>query len=385
MMPGLTEEESKKRKLEDVAEIEIDVSAPEPPSKKALRNAKRKGIEPASTTSNVQPESTETKNQLTKQRSEFGVWIGNLPFATTKDDLRKFFTSNTTFTETTISRIHLPMGAPKQNGMAQNKGFAYVDFSTKKAMDEAIALSEQLILGRRVLIKGSRNFEGRPDEHQQSGSSKGNIKSSHPPSKRIFVGNLGFDATKEAVEEHFSPCGTTTNVHLATFEDSGKCKGYGWVEFDTVEAAEHAVKGFIHIPEDDENEEEEEEDVEEANSESESEDKNRRRKTKKPRTKRVWVNRLLGRQLRMEFAEDAVTRYKKRFGKEGKERGKFPDRDDEAIVEDTVEGSQQGRAPKERRPRKDNQDRQPSRYSKDTVQRLTGAIVEAQGKKVTFD
>lgn len=376
-MPSLTEDISKKRKLEDTAEIEIDVSAPEPPSKKALRKAKKKGVEPESTSSNAQSESTETQSQSTKQRSEFGVWIGNLPFATTKDDLRTFFTSNSTFTDTTITRLHLPMGPSKQNGMAQNKGFAYVDFSTKKAMDEAIALSEQLILGRRVLIKGSRNFEGRPDEHQQSGSSKGANKSTHPPSNRIFVGNLGFDATKEAVEEHFSPCGTVTNVHLATFEDSGKCKGYGWVEFDTVEAAEHAVKGFIQIREEDESEDESEEEVG-----SDSEDKGRRTKTKKPRTKRVWVNRLLGRQLRMEFAEDAATRYKKRFGKEGKEGGKFLDQKNDAIVEVTADGGLQDRAPKERRPRKDQS---PSRYSKDTVQRLTGAIVEAQGKKVTFD
>lgn len=346
---------TRKRKLNDGPELEIDVSAPEPPSKKALRKAKKKGID---------PEKATEKNEVEKpsnKRSPYGVWIGNMPFSTTKEDLRKFFTSNCTFSDSTITRIHLPQG-PSKFGAAQNKGFAYVDFANQKAMDEAIGLSELLILGRRVLIKGSQNFQGRPDEHQQAGASKASAASAHPPSKRIFVGNLGFDATKEALEEHFAPCGTLVNIHLATFEDSGKCKGYGWVEFETVEAAQHAVDGFVKVADD---EDEDEEDDESA-SDSDETRPAKNTKQKKPRTKKIWVNRLLGRQLRMEFAEDAATRYKKRFGKEGKGRSE--------------DQSEEGRP---QRPRK--VDSTPSRYSKDTVHRLTGAIVEAKGQKVTFD
>ena len=242
-------------------------------------------------------------------------------------------------------------------------------------------MSEKFIGGRRVLIKSSSNFEGRPAEHQQAGgAAKANAAatSAHPPSRRIFVGNLGFDATKEAVEELFSPCGSVTNVHLATFEDSGKCKGYGWIEFETIEAATHAVNGFVRIPEDDEEQEEEASDEssssEEEDESEEADDKGKAQKrskkpTKKPRMKKVWVNRLLGRQLRMEFAEDAATRYKKRFGKDSKKGG-----------EEAGDGeNSRGPRSRDRRPKDD------SRYSQDTVQRLTGAIVEAKGKKVTFD
>ncbi|CRG83582.1 hypothetical protein PISL3812_00935 [Talaromyces islandicus] len=353
---------TKKRKLNDGPEIEIDVSAPEPPSKKALRKAKKMGIDPAKVAEKKEAE------QPSNKRSPYGVWIGNMPFSTTKEDLRKFFTSNCTFTDTTITRIHLPQG-PSKHGMAQNKGFAYVDFATQKAMDEAIGLSELLILGRRVLIKGAQNFQGRPDQHQQAGASKATATSAHPPSKRIFVGNLGFDATKEALEEHFAPCGTVVNIHLATFEDSGKCKGYGWVEFETVDAAQHAVDGFVKVA-DDEDEDEDEAVEDDDNSDSDETKSAKNTKPKKPKTKKIWVNRLLGRQLRMEFAEDAATRYKKRFGKEGKGRSE----------DQTEEGGEQNR-----RAQRPKVDKTPSRYSKDTVQRLTGAIVEAKGQKVTFD
>jgi RNA recognition motif-containing protein len=389
-MPGLKEGDHdashKKRKLDDVAEIEIDVSAPEPPSKKALRKAKKKGIDPTETTAiNSDTEAISNKTKDGKdgkggKRSEYGVWIGNMPFTATKEDVRKFFLDGCTFSEATITRIHVPMG-PSRGFIPQNKGFAYVDFANKKAMEEAIGLSEKFIAGRRVLIKGSQNFEGRPTEHQQAGgASKAGAAatSAHPPSRRIFVGNLGFDATKEAVEEHFAACGDITNVHLATFEDSGKCKGYGWVEFETIEAATHAVNGFVKIPEDDEEDEAEEDSDDSSSSEDDQSDEEGEKKktqkkkskkvTKKPRMKKVWVNRLLGRQLRMEFAEDAATRYKKRFGKDSKKG--------EGGGDGETEGGHRAR---DRRPKED------SRYSQDTVQRLTGAIVEAKGKKLTFD
>lgn len=384
-MPGLTEEShdaSHKRKLDDVPEIEIDVSAPEPPSKKALRKAKKKGIDPTEKTevkSETDTNETTTKNGKEGKRSEYGVWIGNMPFTATKEDVRKFLLDGCTFSEATITRIHIPMG-PSRGFIPQNKGFAYVDFANKKAMEEAIGLSEKFIAGRRVLIKGSQNFEGRPTEHQQAGGATkagAAATSAHPPSRRIFVGNLGFDATKEAVEEHFAPCGSITNVHLATFEDSGKCKGYGWVEFETIEAATHAANGFVKIPEDEEEEEEEESDDDSSSEDGESDEEGEKKKkekkkskkvttTKKPRMKKVWVNRLLGRQLRMEFAEDAATRYKKRFGKDSKKGG---------------DGENEGG----NRPRNDRRPKDDSRYSQDTVQRLTGAIVEAKGKKLTFD
>ena len=95
---------------------------------------------------------------------------------------------------------------------------------------------------------------------------------------------------------------------MATFEDSGKCKGYAWVEFESVEAATAAVKGSVLADEDEGTEKEDDSDLETPPTE--------KKKKKKQKKKKVWVNRLFGRQLRMEFAEDSASRYKKRFGKD---------------------------------------------------------------------
>lgn len=352
----------KKRKLQEGPEIEIDVSAPEPQSKKALRKAKKQKSEPSTEDSEKKkPQPAKAAIEETQaKRSDYGVWIGNLAFSVTRDDLRTFFTSNCSFTDDTITRIHMPKGQ-ERFGKTQNKGFAYVDFSTPKALEEALALSEQLVTGRRVLIKNAKSFEGRPEKSRDQEAAP--IKPGHPPSRRIFVGNLGFDVTKEIMEGHFSQCGALANVHLATFQDTGKCKGYGWVEFEDLASAEAAVRGFMMVGEDDE------ESSESSDSESEKPKKN----PKKSFKRKVWVNMLLGRRMKLEFAEDATTRYKKRFGKDGEGRKNDSESSD-------ANGSERPRSYKPKRPEIDD-----SRYTKETVQRLSGAIVESQGSKITFD
>ncbi|KAF7590795.1 hypothetical protein BBP40_002363 [Aspergillus hancockii] len=359
----------KKRKLTEGPELEIDVSAPEPPSKKALRKAKKRASEvPSENNSEQKIEAAADNEEPSKKRSEHGIWIGNLAFSVTKDDLRKFITGNCSFTDTTITRIHMPKSSEKY-GRAQNKGFAYVDFSNQKATNEALALSEHLLTGRRVLIKDAKSFAGRP-EKSQGETSSGAAAPGNSPSKRIFVGNLGFDATKEVIEENFGKCGSVAHVHLATFQDSGKCKGYGWVTFEDLAAAEAAVKGFVMVDEDDEDED--------YGSDSEN-----RKKSRKPRQRKIWVNQLLGRRMRMEFAEDATTRYKKRFGKdgEGKKTQTAEISEAEPSNQDATGGqSQWPRLAKAKHVKPDY-----SRYDKETVQKLSGAIVESQGKKTTFD
>lgn len=370
----MTDGQTKKRKIPEEQELEINLSAPEPPSKKALRKAKKKGSEPTDSESTTQAPANEKSGQKApaEQHSDYGIWIGNLAFSVTKDDLRKFLTSNCSFAETVITRIHLPKTAD-----AKNKGFAYVDFSNEKALLETLGLSEHLLSGRRVLIKNAKSYEGRPekprDEEQDPNSATG---SGTPPSKRIFVGNLSFDTTKEAIEEHFEQCGALKNVHVATFQDTGKCKGYAWVAFEQVAAAEAAVRGFVMVNEDDEDEDMEED-------ESDAGDK-KRSKPKKPKQRRVWVNQLLGRRMRMEFAEDPTTRYQKRFGKgEGKKKshGAGAADGDESLHADATEGQEPARNP----PRKVKQKPDYARYDQDTVQKLSGSIVESQGKKTTFD
>lgn len=354
-----------KRKAE-AAEIEIDVNAPEPPSKKALRKAKRAKV---STDNNSESTEKEKKDSLSqkpepsedRKRSQYGIWIGNLSFGTTKDDLMTFLSTRPTIPiqRDHITRIHLPQGPPKF-GKPTNKGFAYIDFVDEDSLNQALELTEAVLGGRRVLIKNAKNFEGRPEQKKDKDE-----KETQAPSKRIFIGNLDFDTTVEDLEEHFAVCGSILHTHMATFEDTGKCKGYAWIEFEQLASAEAAMRGW----------------VENQNADEES--------SAIPRKHRVWLQKIHGRKLRMEYAEDKATRYQKRFGKNAKsgvsqgrdENGEIEDESQDPIVE--VEENRES-APVPRK-NKTTKSKPQGKYSDATVQRLTGAIIESKGQRKVFE
>ncbi len=374
MLEDSTSRPPRKRKAES-QELEIDVDAPEPPSKKAARKAKRKR-----SVSEPKVEDTEPTTDLTHKaavsanagRSQVGIWIGNLSFSTTQQELHEFLIGDVQHpvVAVEITRVHLPLSTARIGSKSQNKGFAYVDFSTPEAQRNALQLSEKLLGGRRVLIKSSKDFEGRPDKSRTEQHS-----SEKPPSKRVFIGNLGFDTTKEDLENHFQTCGTVTNIHMATFEDSGKCKGFAWIEFEEVASAAAAVRGW----------------VESSTAEEVSQ-------SKRSFKSRQWVNMIGGRKLRAEFAEDKTTRYNKRYGKDARTiAGDTPSGEEpgESVVTDGKKGegnlndvesiSTKPQAEvatfneRIRKPRKSN------RYDDETMKKLTGTIIDAQGVKTTFD
>ncbi|KAI8140395.1 hypothetical protein BJV82DRAFT_581358 [Fennellomyces sp. T-0311] len=177
-------------------------------------------------------EEKDTKKQKTAKKEkvvEYGVWVGNLAFRTTREQITKFFSDCGT-----VTRLKCPKGQGKNNN---NKGFAYVMFATKEEADKAVAKSEQKIDARALLIKPADNFE------RKDGLTVKEVKKQkNPPCATLFIGNLPFDATKEGLREAFDECGDIMNVRLGTFEDTGKCKGFGYVDFETVEDATKAIR-----------------------------------------------------------------------------------------------------------------------------------------------
>ena len=52
-------------------------------------------------------------------------------------------------------------------------------------------------------------------------------------STSVYVGNLPFSATAEAIQALFSPYGTVENVNLITDRDTGQLRGFGFVEMES--------------------------------------------------------------------------------------------------------------------------------------------------------
>ncbi len=62
--------------------------------------------------------------------------------------------------------------------------------------------------------------------------------------KKLYVGNLSYDTTQEAVRALFEQVGEVTEVNLITDRDSGRPKGFGFVQMATDEHAQEAIRRF---------------------------------------------------------------------------------------------------------------------------------------------
>ncbi|TEB37148.1 RNA-binding domain-containing protein [Coprinellus micaceus] len=247
---------------------------------------------------------SKSNGDRTKARQN-SVWVGNMSFKTAQDDLKRFFADCGE-----ITRINMPTKPRlRPNVPVENRGFAYVDFATPEAKTIAIALSEQPLVGRKLLIKDGDNFEGRPAApgadiktadpslaHRIHSKTAQKIlrQQKQPPAPTLFIGNLPFETTEdglkelfekhheqetkrgagkdskkgkmEDVEEEESDGENTDNrgggektqdkgkgkasskkddfilrVRMGTFEDSGACKGFAFIDFSSVDNATSAL------------------------------------------------------------------------------------------------------------------------------------------------
>ncbi|KAJ2450194.1 Nucleolar protein 13 [Coemansia sp. RSA 2336] len=184
-------------------------------------------------TVDTQPAASEAA-EAKKKRSEYGVWIGNLPYSVTKEDLTEFFKT----CEGPITRINLP----KKNG--KTRGFAYVDFDSEDALQTALSLTEQKLAGRHVLIKDANDYNktGMPSRatKAETGSNK---RTANPPSPSLFVGNLSYETKRADLKAIFKTFGELVGVRVATFEDNPeKCKGFAYIDFKYTDDATKAMK-----------------------------------------------------------------------------------------------------------------------------------------------
>jgi cold-inducible RNA-binding protein len=61
---------------------------------------------------------------------------------------------------------------------------------------------------------------------------------------KLYVGNLSYETTEEELQELFSQAGSVTSVALPTDRETGRPRGFGFVEMSTEEEARKAITMF---------------------------------------------------------------------------------------------------------------------------------------------
>jgi RNA recognition motif-containing protein len=63
-------------------------------------------------------------------------------------------------------------------------------------------------------------------------------------SKKLYVGNLSYEVTDASLEELFAPFGSVRSAQVIQDRDTGRSKGFGFVEMEDDNAARAAIQGL---------------------------------------------------------------------------------------------------------------------------------------------
>lgn len=162
------------------------------------------------------------------------LFVGNLSWNVDEEWLSREFGE---FGELTGVRII----TDKQTG--RSKGFGYVEFANADDAATALKAKNQSDLDGRAL-NVDFSVPRTNDAERPAARAKAYGDSISPESATLFVGNISFDATEDILGEEFGNWGTVTSVRLPTDMQTGAPKGFGYVEFSTVEEAKEALKNM---------------------------------------------------------------------------------------------------------------------------------------------
>jgi RNA recognition motif-containing protein len=62
--------------------------------------------------------------------------------------------------------------------------------------------------------------------------------------KKLYVGNLAYSVTSESLEQMFLEFGTVVSAQVIQDRDTGRSKGFGFVEMQSDDAAQRAISGM---------------------------------------------------------------------------------------------------------------------------------------------
>ena len=122
----------------------------------------------------------------------------------------------------------------------RSKGFGYVEYDSAEAA--ANAQKEMMgyeLDGRALNVDFSTPREKPANKTFDRANKFGDKRSA--PSNTLFLGNLSFDCTNEAVQEAFQEYGNISRVSLPTDRETGALKGFGYVDFSSTEEATAAL------------------------------------------------------------------------------------------------------------------------------------------------
>lgn len=154
------------------------------------------------------------------------LFIGGLSYTTTEESLSNFFSQWGELTDCVVMQ---------DPATKRSRGFGFVTFQEARMVDECMNNRPHKLDGREVEAKRavSREESHKPGVHKSV--------------KRMFMGGIKEPVKEDDVKEYFEIYGKVESVELLTDKNSGKKRGFGFVNFDDYDVVDKIVQTRRHV------------------------------------------------------------------------------------------------------------------------------------------
>ncbi|KAG1454606.1 hypothetical protein G6F56_007280 [Rhizopus delemar] len=121
----------------------------------------------------------------------------------------------------------------------KSKGCGYVEFYDETSVQNALSLSGQKLLGIPVLVQLSEAEKNRLAMAAQRNAMG---VTTEPLYQRLYVGSLHFSLTETDVRQIFEPFGSLDFVNLHKDPETGRSKGFGFIQYKNANDAKQALE-----------------------------------------------------------------------------------------------------------------------------------------------
>merc|ERR1719414_5486 len=150
------------------------------------------------------------KGSLAESRRK--VFVGGLSYSTTDEGLREYFSKFGTLVDSIVMKF---------------RGFGFVTYADESMVDECQRNRPHEIDGTMVETKRATPREDANKDYSTN--------------KKLFIGGLKDNITDEDLRTHFEKYGPVTKVEQMTDKQTGRKRGFGFVEFDDYDPVDKAL------------------------------------------------------------------------------------------------------------------------------------------------
>ncbi|OBZ85968.1 RNA-binding protein rsd1 [Choanephora cucurbitarum] len=165
-----------------------------------------------------------------EDRDRRTVFVTQLAARLTRRELDDFFSQAGRVREATIIT---------DRNSRKSKGCGYVEFYEEVSVQNALALSGQKLLGIPVIVQLSEAEKNRLAMQAQR-NAMGLMQ--EPSYQRLYVGSLHFSLTEDDVRQIFEPFGPLDFVNLHKDTETGRSKGFGFIQYKNATDAKTALE-----------------------------------------------------------------------------------------------------------------------------------------------